>query len=207
MQHGARGRKTERARLNAVFDNIGHFGDILRRGGFIIGPALAHHIGTHRAMRNLRRDIQSARQLVQRVEIFGEGLPLPINAFGQSGARNILHALHQVDEPVMLIGLGGRKADAAIAHHGGGDAVPTRRAEIGVPRHLPVIMGVNIDPARCHKVAFGIDFGLGFFLDDTGFHDDAVFYGNIGGARRRARAVYQIGIANNQVKHGCLPKA
>ena len=40
-----------------------------------------------------------------------------------------------------------READAAIAEHHRGDAVPARRREQRVPHRLPVIMRVHVDPA------------------------------------------------------------
>ena len=206
MQHGARGGKAERTCFDAVFNNIGHFFDIFGRCRFIIGTALAHHISAHGAMRNLCRDIQRARHFIQRVQIFGEGFPLPVNAFSQRRARNILNPFHQINEPIMLVGFGRCEADAAIAHNGGGDTVPARRAEIGVPGHLPVIMGVNINPAGGDQITFGINFSLGFGVNRPDFRDFTALHGNIGLPRRRTRAVYQFGISNNKVKHVRLPK-
>jgi len=69
-------------------------------------------------------DIDRARQFFERVEIFREGLPVPGDSFGQSGSGDVLHAFHQADQPFVAVGLGWRKADAAIAHDHGGDAMP-----------------------------------------------------------------------------------
>ena len=91
---------------------------------FVAGAAIAHHIGAHGAMRDVRRDIDGAPALGQRVHIFGEGFPIPGHAFGQRGAGNVLDTFHEADQPVMLVGFGRRETDAAIAHDDGGDAVP-----------------------------------------------------------------------------------
>ena len=42
----------------------------------------------------------------------------------------------------------GREADAAVAHHDGGDAVPRRRQQAAVPGGLAVVVGVDVDEAR-----------------------------------------------------------
>ena len=66
----------------------------------------------------------------ERVEVLGERLPLPLDALVQRGAGDVLDALHQLDEPVLLAGPHRGEADAAVADHDGGDAVaaPTGRA-------------------------------------------------------------------------------
>ena len=83
--------------------------------------AVAEHIGAHRTVRHVRPDIYCARQLFERVEIFGEAFPLPCHPFGQCGSGNVLDPFHQADQPFVLVGAGRGEADAAIAHHDGGD--------------------------------------------------------------------------------------
>ena len=104
-------------------------------------------------MGHLRRDIEHAVLLVQHVHIFGEGFPAPFDAFGERCARNVLDAFHQLDEPVVLVGAGGGKADAAVAHDDRGHAMPARRCDQRIPRHLTIVMCVNVDPARRHDMA------------------------------------------------------
>ena len=41
------------------------------------GAALAHHVGAHRAVRDLRADVDRELAFVDRVEVLGEGLPVP----------------------------------------------------------------------------------------------------------------------------------
>ena len=58
------------------------------------------------------------------------------------------------------VGPDGCEADAAVAHHDGGDAVVAGGREIGVPGDLGVHVGVDIDPAGGDKHAFGVDLAL-----------------------------------------------
>src|SRR3546814_1551396 len=57
----------------------------------------------------------------------------------------------------------GRKrgdAEAAIAANRRGDAVEAGGAQLGIPEHLRIIMGVNVDEARRHDQSRGIDLAL-----------------------------------------------
>ena len=109
--------------------------------------AVAHDVGADGAVRHVRRDVDRARQLLERVEVLGEALPLPRDAFGERGAGDVLDAFHEADQPLVAIGGGGREADAAVAHDDGRDAVPRRRRHLGVPRRLAVVVGVDVDEA------------------------------------------------------------
>ena len=55
---------------------------------------------------------------------------------------------HELDEPGVAVGGRWREADAAVAHHHGGDAVPGARGDPRVPGDLGVVVGVDVDPAR-----------------------------------------------------------
>ena len=66
----------------------------------------------------------------------------------QRGARDVLDALHQLDEEVMPIGPDGGESDATVAHDDGRDAVPARRRDLGIPRDLAVVVRVDVDPTR-----------------------------------------------------------
>src|SRR5690606_34029883 len=101
--------------------------------------------------------------------------------------------------------LGGREADAAIAHHDRGDTVPARRRHFGVPRRLPVIMGVDVDEARGDDLAAGVDFLCApaeLFAD----RDDPVAVDrDIGDKGRAARTIDDGAAANHQTIHARLP--
>ena len=64
----------------------------------------------------------------------------------ERGARDVLDALHQLDQHVVVGRLYRRKADAAIAHDDGGDAVPAGGTHDRIPGDLAVVMRVHIDP-------------------------------------------------------------
>ena len=114
--------------------------------------AIAHHVGAQRTVRDLRADVEHAsasRPAASRYS--GKLLPPPRDAFGERAAGDVLHAFHQLDQPVVTIGCGRREPDAAVAHHHGGDAVPARRRHPRVPGHLRVVVGVHVHEARCEQ--------------------------------------------------------
>ena len=157
VQDGARRREAEGAGLQRLAHERGHLLDVLGRGLLVLRAALAHHVGAHRAVGYLGADVDRAGHALDGVEVLREALPLPADALGQRRAGDVLDALHQLDQVVLLAGPDGREAHAAVAHHDGGDAVPARRREVRVPGDLAVVVGVDVDPARGHEQALGVD--------------------------------------------------
>ena len=72
-------------------------------------------------------------------------------------AWDVLDALHQLDQEVLLAGFDGREADAAVAHHDGRDAVIAGGREVRIPGGLAVVVGVDVDEARRDREAGGVD--------------------------------------------------
>src|SRR5215475_2521488 len=108
-------------------------------------------------MRDLRGDIDRARPALQRIEKIGEALPLPGQSIVEHDAGDLLDAFHQLHQRPAMLRANGSEADAAIAEHRGGDAVPARRPEQRVPHRLPVVMRVHVDPAGRHQQPGGVD--------------------------------------------------
>ena len=92
---------------------------------------------------------------LERIEILAERFPRPVEAFVERGAGNVLDAFHQLDQALAVLDLHRREADAAIAHHRRGDAVPARGLQVRVPGRLAVIVGVDVDEAGRDQQALG----------------------------------------------------
>ena len=135
-----------------------HLRDVVGSRGLVVRAALAHHVGAQRAVRHLRADVERARHLLDRVQVLGKAFPAPLDSFGERGAGNVLDAFHQADQKFFLAGLDGSEADAAIAHHDRGHAVPARRSEIRIPGDLAVVMRVDIDEAGRDQQSGRVDF-------------------------------------------------
>ena len=206
MRDGTRGGEAARARLQRLADDIGHEADIVLRRRLVGDAAFAHRIGPDGAMRHLCGDVDGARARLQRVEIFRKALPVPGEALGERGARNVLHALHHADQRMVRVRAGGREADAAIAHHHRGDAVPARRGQLAVPCRLAVIMGVDIDEAGRHQRAVRVDLAPAGPGPAAGLRDAPALDRNVAGEGFAPGSVDDRAAANDQIVHGAAPQ-
>src|SRR4029079_7099298 len=108
-------------------------------------------------VRNLRGDVDRVVTAVEHVEVLGERLPTPADALVQRGPGDVLDALHERDQPFVPVRADGCEAHAAVPHDDRGDALPRRRREQVVPGDLPVVVGVDVAPARCDSQAVGVE--------------------------------------------------
>ena len=108
-------------------------------------------------MRDHCADVGDKLATVKCVEVLGKGFPIPCNTFTQCCTGNVFDALHQLDEELVLVGLGRGEPDPAVAHHQGGHAVRRGRLELGIPCGLTVIVRMDVDEARRHQQAACID--------------------------------------------------
>ncbi len=76
-----RGRETEGACAQGFFRQAAHGLDVGGSGDLAADGAVAHDIDAQRVVRHLSGDVDGTREAVQRVEIVGECLPLPAQAF------------------------------------------------------------------------------------------------------------------------------
>ena len=136
VREGARGGHAQSARSHGVGHDAFHASDIVGAGGLVAGAALAHHVGPHRAVGNLGAHVNGPPAVVEGVEVVAEGLPAPGDALGQGGAGDVLHALHELDQPFLGAGAHRCEPHSAVAHDHGGDAVARTRLEQIVPGGL-----------------------------------------------------------------------
>ena len=142
-----------------------------------------------RAVRQLSAEIHVARPRLQRVEILAEGFPRPVQPLVERGAGNVLDAFHQFDQALAILDLHRREADAAIAHHRRGDAVPARGLQMRIPGRLAIIVRMDVDEARRDQQALGVDLLVGAAGDLADGRDLAVLHRDVGFVQRRAGAV------------------
>jgi hypothetical protein len=120
-------------------------------------------------------------------------------------AGDVLHALHELDEDLVVVGPHGGEPDPAVAGHHGGDAVPRRRRHPLVPRRLAVVVRVHVDEAGGEDGTVGVD-GAAPGPDVADCDDAVAVHRHVGGAGWRAGAVDHRGSADHQVMwHGTSP--
>ena len=199
---GARRGEAERAAAQRLDGQAAHLGDVVRRRRLAAHGAVAHDIDAQRQMRDLRGDVDRARPAFQLVHVFGEALPLPVQAGGQHGIGNLLDAFHQIHQRLAVMLLHRREADAAIAEHHRRDAVPARRRQQRIPHRLSVIMRVHVDPAGRDQQAVGVDVAPGRALLAAHGGDAAVGDRNVAREGCLAGAIDDGAAANDDVVHG-----
>ena len=153
----ARGGETQSAGAHTRRRKRGHGRVVLGRRGLSLHAPLAHDEDAHRRMRHLRRDVEVIGPGVERIHVLLEALPGPRQPFVQHGTGDVLDALHELHQRLPLVGPAGSEADAAVADHRGGDAVPGRRRNPAAPGGLRIVMRVGVDEARRHDHAARID--------------------------------------------------
>ncbi len=108
----------------------------------------AHHVSEQRRDRNIRQDVHRLGTAIDAVEEFGKGRPIPRHASFHRGVRNRLDPRHREHRALARFRLHRREAEAAVADHDRGDAVPARNRAVGIPEKLRVVMGVEVDESR-----------------------------------------------------------
>ncbi len=156
-----RRRETESADLDRLFGQRPHLGEVIGGGRLAVGAALPHHVDPQRGMREVGGHVDIAPAGLQRIQVFGERLPVPRQAVGHHDAGNVLDPGHHVDEHVVVFLAARREADPAVAHHDRGHPVRRRRSHPLRPDGLAVVVGVQVDEARGDQQTGRIDFPLG----------------------------------------------
>ena len=191
----ARAGEADGAGAHGVGRQRAHGRGVLLRRIFEAGAPLAHHVEAERAVGELCRHVHVVGSGLDGVEVRPEALPRPLDPLVQHGAGDVLDALHEGDEPVVRVGPHRGEPHAAVAHHGGGDAVPARGGHAGVPGGLAVVVGVDVDETGSDQEPVGID-----LLTSGGGHRPD------GGDRPAVdRHVGRLGLAAPAVRHHPAP--
>ena len=155
---GARlgGGEAQAARLERLGQEGAHGRDLARRSP---PPRRA------RAPITLRRSAQwpdqeagvDAEAAVQRVEVLGEGGPVPRDALLQGGQGHALDLGHHPADVVGVLGVDRREGEPAVAADHGRHAVHVRGRGERVPEELRVVVRVRVDHPGCHDEAGGVE--------------------------------------------------
>ena len=115
MAENPRSGEAQRPGIQGFGSQHGHRPDVLGGGGFVADAPFAHHIAAHRAVGDLGAHVHGPALGVEQVEVFRERLPVPVDALVERGAGNVLDALHELDQFILLPGPHRREPDAAVA--------------------------------------------------------------------------------------------
>jgi len=206
VQHDPRGAEPESPGLHRFGHDGGHGLDLGRGRIFVAGPSFTHYVGADRTVGYVGGNVHDPGHGFQGIEVLREGLPTPLNAFGQGRAGDVLHPFHELDQPVVPVGLDRGETDPAVAHDRGGHPVQRRWRELGVPGGLAVVVGVDVDKTGGDDQPGGVDLtstGADFIRFDDGA-DGVAVDGDIGAAGSGPGAIDDGSTPDHQVMHGRL---
>ena len=189
MRRRARGREAERAGADRLGDRLLHAAQIVL-GRLLLERAPAHRVHAQGRMADIHAVIEALRQALDIGEVFGKGLPGPVDAGQHRLGRDILDRGQAACVPLAVLGLAGCERKAAIPHNDAGDPVPARAAAEPVPGDLRVHMGVPVDKTGRHDQPVSIDDALGGRSDAADLDDAAGLDTDIGLKARQPRSVH-----------------
>ena len=124
MVCGTRGTETHTACLDSVANQVRHSGNVLGSCWLTVGAALTHDMKPESPMGDIGPAVDVVRNSFDRVEIFGEAVPVPGQAFVQRCPGDIFDAFHQFDELVVVFVVYGRETHTAVTHDHRRHAMP-----------------------------------------------------------------------------------
>ncbi len=142
-------RFVEEADYLALFGGGGHpmFG--------LLGTS--HHPRDERAERDTGHQIDSLGLALQAIEELRKRHPIPRQTGLHRGIRDALQASHREHRPLALLRPHRGKAEAAVADHDRGHAVPSRNRAVGIPKNLRVIVRVQVDESGSDNQAGSVE--------------------------------------------------
>ena len=197
MVVGPPGGEAARACLQCCAGEGAHLRDVFV--GRDLARAIAHHIDTQCIVGDLGDDVDRVRE-IDRVHVLGERLPGEFQTFGEGGAGDVLDAFHELDQagPIALADWG--EADPAVADDAGRDAVDRRGHQIGIPRDLSVVVGVQVDEPGGDDRTGRVD-GPRRLRDGADLHDHPVANPDVAHVPRLAGSIDDRAAANRHIEH------
>src|SRR5690606_19016987 len=119
----------------------------------------AHHEQAQGGGAQVAGEVEPDAPAPDRVEVLGEGGAVPGHAGGQRLEVHVLDVLQRAGAQLAVLGPGRGDREAAVPGDHGGDAVEARRRQAGIPEHLGVVVGVDVDEAGRHHAPGGVEDG------------------------------------------------
>ena len=196
-RRGARG-EPHGTRRHGVGHHLLHAGQFLRRGGAFVG-LFPHDVHPDGGVADVTAVVERRAASVDGVEILGEGLELvPGHARRQRVEAHVLHVLEGAGEKGDELGPDGCDGEATVPGDDARDPVERGGGEPGVPEHLGVVVGVDVDEPRGHDLTRGVE--LPVPAEAFPHADDAAFgHSDVGPTGGSSRPVDQRTSPNHDV--------
>ena len=138
---------------------------------------------------------------VQATEVLARRLPAPRHARFERFEGHAFHPGQHFRQVIAGIRSHGGDGEAAIPGDHRGHAVHQGRTEVGIPEHLGVVVGVDVDESGSHDAAIGSDHPVGRVLEGPDANDAPSLYTDVGRPSGCARPVDDSSARDRQVEH------
>ena len=195
------GGKTECPGLHGFMENLLHLVElILGDRGALAGRDHAQHVAAQGGERHQAADVDAQTLAVEAVHVFREGLPVPAHSLAHGLQRDGLDAVHHPHIEVAVLRARRGETEAALAHSQRGHAELARQGGVGVPVELGIVVSVQVNGARGHDAATGVQFLCAASVDAPADHCNATVLdgkvatkpGNTGAVNHGAAADYDV---------------
>jgi hypothetical protein len=201
VQLELRRREPARAFAERLPDQLLHRADLVAGRG-PLGRVVAHHVTTDRAVSDVRAHVHPDVPF-EAVEELAEPTARERDPLGQGFRRHALDPAEHLGEPGEVLGLRGGEREAAVADEDRRDPVPRRGGRRRVPVQLRVVVRVDVDEARRHGQAVGIELFGAPLVDPTDLGDAPVAHGDVGREGGQARPVDDPPAPDDEVEAHC----
>ena len=114
----------------AAAQGVGHdraHGRQLRFGGAALRSVIAHHVDAHRGVADIAAEVDCRLSPLDRIEVFGIGLEVPLDAGLHRGHAHVLDRLERAQERVAAFSASGRETESTVARDDARDSLPEGR--------------------------------------------------------------------------------
>ncbi len=154
-----RRRQPPRARGHRSVEDVGHARALVGGRG-ALPRVVAHHHEPQWRVAHERGDVHAGAACVDGVAVAGVVLPRPRHVVDQRVGGHVLdEGEHVGDRDALLVG-DREQRERAVADQRGGDAVLRLRVARGVPEHLRVEVGVQVEEAGGDDRTGGVELGF-----------------------------------------------
>ena len=201
MAQNPGGGEAHGPRAHTLGHQATHGLEVLVRRRLVLPAPGSHDEVPHGAVGNQGSHIQGVNPSREVIEIFGiAGPSTPGHAFVEGRSRDVLYPFHEFNKVLFSPGGHGSKAHTAVTHDNSAHTLPGGGQHGVIPGHLPVEMGVNIDPSRGNQPPLRINLFPALTVKGPHSGDQAILKGKIPRLRCGARAVQQDCVAQHAVE-------
>ena len=151
-------------------------------------------------MTDIHAVVYRFRQTFDGRQIFGKGLPGPVDAGHHRFGRDILDRGQTARKPLPVFSLTRRQGKATIAHYHAGDPVPARTAAERVPGDLRIHMRVTVDEPGGDDQPVGVNGPFCRPVDAADLDDPAALDPDIGAIAGHSRTIHHRTVLDQQVE-------